>query len=44
LARGFGPALSFVLLMFGVHLFDDCKLGNIAAGQMKLDRSPLGMV
>jgi hypothetical protein len=30
--------------MLGVHLFDDWKLGNIAAGQMKLHRSPLGNV
>jgi hypothetical protein len=39
-----GPALSFVLLMLGVHLFDDWKLGNIAAGQMKLHRSLMGLV
>jgi hypothetical protein len=32
---GFGPALSFVLLKLGEHLFDDWKLGNIAAGQME---------
>jgi hypothetical protein len=43
-ARGFDPALSFVLLMLRVHLFDDQKLGNIAVGQMKLHRSPLGNV
>jgi hypothetical protein len=28
--------------MLGVHLFDDWKLGNIAAGQMKLHRSRWG--
>jgi hypothetical protein len=39
-----GPALSFVLLMLGLHLFDDWKLGNIAAGQMKLHRSLMGLV
>jgi hypothetical protein len=43
-ARGFGPALLFVLLMLRVHLFDDCKLGDIAARQMKSHRPPLGMV
>ena len=39
-----GPALSFVLLTLRVHLFDDCKLGYIAAGQMKSHRAPLGIV
>jgi hypothetical protein len=43
--RAFGPALSTAFfLMLHVHLFDPGKVSNIAAGQMKLHRSPLGMV
>jgi hypothetical protein len=42
-AQAFGPALLFVL-MLRVHLFDDCKLGDVAAGQLKSHRPPLGMV
>jgi hypothetical protein len=43
-SQGFGPAPLFALLTWRVHLFDDCKLGNIAVGQMKSRRPPLGMV